>query len=97
MYSVHHEKGSVHVFFKVSIDHLFDDLESGKRNYCFGKKAGQSPEVWIQKSVRTLCYVVEETCKETLSAFHLDQNSGSFVKKSNEMDHFGLGRLEYFG
>ena len=24
-------------FFKVSIDHLFDNLESGKINYCFGK------------------------------------------------------------
>ena len=28
------------VFFKLSIDHLFHNLESGKRNYCFGK----SPE-----------------------------------------------------
>ena len=73
MSTVHHEKGSVH------IDHLFDDLESGKRNYWFGKKCGKSLEVWIQKSARTLCYVVGETCKETLSAFHLDQNSGSFV------------------
>ena len=25
-------------FFKVSTDHLFDNLESGKKNYCFGKK-----------------------------------------------------------
>ena len=25
------------VFFKVSIDHLFDNLESEKVNYCFGK------------------------------------------------------------
>ena len=53
---------------KVPIDHLFDDLESGK-----------GLEVWIKKSVQTLCYVVGETCKETLSAFHLVQNSGSFV------------------
>ena len=37
-------------FCKVSIDHLFDNLESGKKNYCFGK----SLEFWIQKSVRTL-------------------------------------------
>ena len=57
MSTVHHEKGSVH------IDHLFDDLESGKRNYWFGKKCGKSLEVWIQKSARTLCYVVRETCK----------------------------------
>ena len=37
-------------FCKVSIDHLFDNLESGKKIYCFGK----SLEFWIQKSVRTL-------------------------------------------
>ena len=24
-------------FFKVSFDHLFDNLEAGKINYCFGK------------------------------------------------------------
>ena len=34
-------------FFKDSIDHLFDNLESGKRNNCFEK----SVEFWIQKSV----------------------------------------------
>ena len=37
-------------FCKVSIDHLFDNLESGKKICCFGK----SLEFWIQKSVRTL-------------------------------------------
>ena len=42
-------------FFKVSIDHLFGNLESRKRNYCYGKKSGKSLEFWIQKSVRTLC------------------------------------------
>ena len=73
MSAVHHEKGSVHAFFKVSFDRLFDDLASRKRNYCFEKKSGKSLEVWIQKSAQTLCYVVGETCKETLSAFHLDQ------------------------
>ena len=31
--------------FKVSTDHLFDNLESGKRNYCFGKKVGKKS--WI--------------------------------------------------
>ena len=29
-------KSFVPAFFKVSIDHLFDNLESGKRNYCLG-------------------------------------------------------------
>ena len=32
----------------------FDNLEVGKRNYCFGKKSGKSLELWIQKFVRTL-------------------------------------------
>ena len=41
-------------FLEVSIDHLFDNLESGKRKYYFGKKSGKRPEFWIQKSVRTL-------------------------------------------
>ena len=31
-------------FLEVSIDHLFDNLESGKRNYYFGKKSGKRPE-----------------------------------------------------
>ena len=31
------EKGLFLFFFKVYIDHLFDNLESGKRNYFFGK------------------------------------------------------------
>ena len=34
-------------FLKVSTDHLFDTLESGKRNCCFGKSLG----FWIQTSV----------------------------------------------
>ena len=31
------EKALFLCFLKVSIDHLFDNLESGKINYCFGK------------------------------------------------------------
>ena len=30
--AVHHERSFVSVFFGVSIDHLFDNLESGKRH-----------------------------------------------------------------
>ena len=30
--------------FKVSVDHLFDNLETGERNYCFGKSSGKSLE-----------------------------------------------------
>ena len=41
-FAAHHGKSFVPAsffFFKVSIDHLFDNLQAGKRNYCFGKKA----------------------------------------------------------
>ena len=59
MFAVHCEKNFVPAFFKkkwkVCLDHLFDNLESGKINYCFGKKCGKSLELWIQKSVRTMC------------------------------------------
>ena len=47
-FAVHHEKRFILAFFKVSVDHdLFDNLESGKRSYCFGKKSGKSLELWI--------------------------------------------------
>ena len=36
-FPIHHEKTLVPAFFKVSIDHLFGNLESGKIKYCFGK------------------------------------------------------------
>ena len=55
-FAAHHEKSFVPAFFKVSVDHLFDNLESGKRNNkLFGKKSGQSLKFWIQKSVQILC------------------------------------------
>ena len=47
-FAAHHEKRFVLAFFKVSVDRdLFDNLESGKRSYCFGKKSGKSLEFWI--------------------------------------------------
>ena len=49
-------------FFKRSIDHLFDNLESGKK-LLFWKKSGKSLEFWIQKFVRTLDIVrIEVAC-----------------------------------
>ena len=33
-------------FFSVSVDLRLDNLESGKRNYCFGKKSGKFLEFW---------------------------------------------------
>ena len=41
-------------FVKVSIDHLFDNLESGKRNYCFEKGLEIVLNFGSKKSVRTL-------------------------------------------
>ena len=38
LFAVHPEKTFVPAFFKVYIEHLFDNLESEKRNYCFGRK-----------------------------------------------------------
>ena len=39
-------KKALFLGFKVCFDHLFDNLESGKRSYCFVKKSG-SLEFWI--------------------------------------------------
>ena len=39
MFTVHHGQSLVSdFFFEVSINRLFDSLESGKRNYSFGKR-----------------------------------------------------------
>ena len=43
-------------FFELSIDHLFHNLESGKRNYCFGK----SLEFWIKNLYEPCAYVPEK-------------------------------------
>ena len=53
-FAVRHEKSLVPAFFKVSIDHLFVFLVSGKKSVLFWKKSGKSREFWIQKFVRTL-------------------------------------------
>ena len=55
-FAAHLAKSFVPAFF-VPIDHLFDNLESGKRNYHFGEKSQKSREFWIQKSLRTLVTV----------------------------------------
>ena len=36
-FAVHHEESLVPVFFKFSIDHSLDNIESGKNSYCFRK------------------------------------------------------------
>ena len=54
-FAVHREKTFFLCFLSVKFCMYppFDNLESGKRNDCFGK-SGKSPEFWIQKSVQTL-------------------------------------------
>ena len=49
MLAAHHERSFVAAFFKVSLDHLLDNLASEKRYYSFGTKSGKSLEFWIQK------------------------------------------------
>ena len=50
-FAAHHESSwkklcsCVFFFFKASIDHLFGNLESGKRNHCFGKKVWEKS--WV--------------------------------------------------
>ena len=54
MCAAHHEKALFLGFFKVIIDHLFDNrsLEKEIIAYYFnGKKSGKSLEFWIQNSV----------------------------------------------
>ena len=41
--------------FKVSTDHLFDNLESGKRNYCFGKKVCKKSGILDPKNLYEPC------------------------------------------
>ena len=45
MSAEHHEKTVVPAFLKVSIDHLFDNLESGKKELLFWEKVGKKS--WI--------------------------------------------------
>ena len=45
MFAAHHEKSFVPAFFKVSVDHLFDKREFGRKNYCFEEKVWKKS--WI--------------------------------------------------
>ena len=51
LFATHHENSFAPA---LSIDHLFGNLVSENRNFCFGIKSGKSLEFWIPKSVRTL-------------------------------------------
>ena len=41
--------------FNVSTDHPFDNLESGKRNYCFGKIACKKSSILVPKTLYEPC------------------------------------------
>ena len=47
-------------FFKLSIDHLFHNLESGKKKLLFWKKFGESLEFWIKNLYEPCAYVPEK-------------------------------------
>ena len=49
MFAVHPEKSFVPAFFKVYIEHLFGNLESEKRKYCFGRKIQKKPRTFDPK------------------------------------------------
>ena len=57
MFAAHYEKSFDPAFFKVSIDHLFDNREPGKKLL-----SGKSLEFWIQRSVRTLWLLIVKNC-----------------------------------
>ena len=52
IFAAHHKERYVPRSFKVAIDQLFDNLESGKKNLSIVLE--KSLEFWIQRSVRTL-------------------------------------------
>ena len=51
-FAAHHKESYVPRSFKVAIDQLFDNLESGKKNLSIVLE--KSLEFWNQRSVRTL-------------------------------------------
>ena len=59
----HREKAFNSPFFlKVDTDHLlfiFDNLESGKRNYCFGKKVWNKFLNFASKKQYEPCYILQ--------------------------------------
>ena len=58
MFAAHDEKSFVPAFVRSLLITYFDNLELGKRNYCFEKRSGKSREFWVQKTVRTLVIVL---------------------------------------
>ena len=71
-------------FFKVYIDHLFDNLESGKKNHCFGKK------VWKKSWILTprIC-----TNPEDIMAARVEPEP-SVVKQKDDIFPWGLFNRE---
>ena len=73
---LHHEK-ALFLYFSRSllISLLFDNPESGKRNYRFGKKSGKSLEFWIRKSIRTHATLTVLTLRRETTTKNINQMS----------------------
>ena len=57
-FAVHDENSFVPVFFKVSIDHLFDNLQSGKMNFFQGCKCHDvAPDETCLDCLRSKCNI----------------------------------------
>ena len=74
------------VFSKVSIDHLFDNLESGDIDSRIGKKSGKSLEFWVQNSVWTLKRIIRSMINACLLIVILSE----IVNFSNLFQHYVL-------
>ena len=74
------------VFSKVSIDHLFDNLESGEIDSRIGKKSGKSLEFWVQNSVWTLKRIIRSMINACLLIVILSE----IVNFSNLFQHYVL-------
>ena len=71
---------------------IFDNLETGKRNYCFGKKSGKSLQFWGQKSVRTL----RAACSDTSKLFFLSFFYQGINLSGGQKQRVSLARAVYF-
>ena len=67
-FAAHHKESYVPRSFKVAIDQLFDNLESGKNNLSIVLE--KSLEFWIQRSVRTLLWCGNNNALYPIECFH---------------------------
>ena len=66
-------------FFRSLIDHLFDNLESGKRKYCFGKS--------LEKVLNFGSKNLYELCISLASVVFLHDDTPAQSRDSNQIHH----------